>query len=560
MARKYFLARHLGPLLASLIFLGIGFGVTAGADRFISDAEWVSHTHSVIARIDQVDATLRDIEAAQRGYMLAGRVSTLADYYAARERMPIVLKGLGEAVRDNPQQVARFKRLDRLLQMRQEQIAATLAVYERQGLAAVPGGIHKDARPTAEAVRALLAEMTETETELLRARDQSSHESAMLLKMLAMAGIPFGIGVIVMVYVMMLRENRRRQLAERKSLEGNRKLRQSVQELEGAAADLGELSRFASMLQSCTHTEEALQLTTHVMLRLLPGTGGTIYRVRASRDYAEALVHWGTHALPSEDMLPVGDCWALRRGQPYLARSRSGDAFCVHVHGPGPEGAASACIPLMAQGVQLGFIYVSAPDEAFMSRTHIIDTAAEQLSMGLSNLQLQERLRIQSIRDPVTGLFNRRYLEESLGRELARCQRRNLPLALMMLDLDHFKRFNDTHGHAGGDALLAGLGKLLQAMSRQEDIACRYGGEEFTLILPEAAPEAALARAEEIRKAVSELRVQHLGAELPAATVSIGVAGLLPHGNTPELLLQRADEALYAAKRNGRDQVMLAGR
>ncbi len=558
MARKYFLARHLGPLLASAIFIAIGVGVSLGADRFVSDADWVAHTQGVIARIDQVDANLRDLEAAQRGYMLTGRVPTLADYYAARERMPALIKRLGEALQDNPQQTERFRRLDQLLQKRQQQIAATLAVYQSQGISAVAGVIHEDVRATAESVRALLAEMVQTETELLHQRDRSSHNSALLLKVLAMAGIPFGIAVIAMVYVMMLRENRRRRQAEQRTLEGNRRLRESVQELQSAATDLRELSQFASMLQSCTRSEEALQLTTHVMVRLLPGTGGSIYRVRASRDYAEALAHWGGHALASEDMLPVDDCWALRRGQPYLARSRSGDVFCAHVHAPVPEGAASACIPLMAQGVQLGFIFVSAPDEGFMSRLHIIDTAAEQLAMGLSNLQLQERLRIQSIRDPVTGLFNRRYLEESLGRELARCQRRGLPLALMMLDLDHFKRFNDTHGHAGGDALLVGLGKLLQGLSRQEDIACRYGGEEFTLILPEASPEAAMARAEQIRVAVSELRVQHLGTELPAATVSIGVAGLLPHDNTPESLLQRADAALYAAKRNGRDRVVLA--
>src|SRR5690606_31677351 len=147
-------------------------------------------------------------------------------------------------------------------------------------------------------------------------------------------------------------------------------------------------------------------------------------------------------------------------------------------------------------------------------------------------LSLRERLRLQSIRDPLTGLFSRRYLEESAARELARCERRDCPLSLLMLDIDHFKAFNDLHGHAGGDALLARFGKLLAEHSRGEDIACRYGGEEFTLILPEAPAEAALQRAEAIRAAVGGMRVRHMDRELPKVTVSIGVATFPADGDS----------------------------
>src|SRR5690606_13720823 len=171
-------------------------------------------------------------------------------------------------------------------------------------------------------------------------------------------------------------------------------------------------------------------------------------------------------------------------------------------------------------------------------------------------LSLRERLRLQSIRDPLTGLFNRRYLEESAAREIARCERRDCPLSLMMLDIDHFKAFNDVHGHAGGDALLARFGKLLAEHSRGEDIACRYGDEEFTLILPEAPAEAAMQRAGAIRSAVEAMRVQHMGRELPQVTVSIGVATFPANGNTPEALMRAADEALYRAKHEGRNRVV----
>ena len=187
----------------------------------------------------------------------------------------------------------------------------------------------------------------------------------------------------------------------------------------------------------------------------------------------------------------------------------------------------------------------------------LVQAAADQLSMTLHTLSLQEKLRVQSIRDPLTGLFNRRYLEESLVRELARCQRRGLSFSVLMLDVDHFKRFNDTHGHPGGDALLAALGKLLQTQLRAEDIACRYGGEEFTVLLPEAGAEQASLRAEQLLQAIRALRVEHMGHELPAVTASIGIAVAGRDG--AEHLLQRADQALYRAKQEGRDRVVVDG-
>ena len=178
--------------------------------------------------------------------------------------------------------------------------------------------------------------------------------------------------------------------------------------------------------------------------------------------------------------------------------------------------------------------------------------------MTLATLSLQDRLRQQSIRDPLSGLYNRRYLEESAQRELTRCGRRGQPLSLLMLDIDHFKKFNDTHGHPGGDALLAQFGQLLQSMTRGEDIACRYGGEEFTLILPEAGSDAAFQRADAIRAAVEAMQVTHLGAALGKVTVSIGVATYPEHGATPDGLMRLADDALYRAKRAGRNRVEVA--
>src|SRR5256886_16943848 len=159
----------------------------------------------------------------------------------------------------------------------------------------------------------------------------------------------------------------------------------------------------------------------------------------------------------------------------------------------------------------------------------------------MGNLKLREMLRNQSIRDPLTGLFNRRYMEESLERELRRADRRGHPVAVVMLDLDHFNRFNNTFGHQAGDALLKAFGEMATGLVRSEAMACRYGGEEFTLIMPEAALEVTLRRAEKLRQEVKDLRVQQRGQSLGVVTVSVGVAIYPEFGATAEAIIRAAD-------------------
>jgi diguanylate cyclase (GGDEF)-like protein len=177
-----------------------------------------------------------------------------------------------------------------------------------------------------------------------------------------------------------------------------------------------------------------------------------------------------------------------------------------------------------------------------------------------TNLKLQRTLRVQAVRDPLTRLFNRRYLEETFERELRRAERRRKPLGVIMLDLDHFKVFNDTFGHAAGDALLRVLGQFLVSRSRREDVACRYGGEEFVLIFPDAPLETTTKRAKQLREEARSLQVQHHGHPLGNVTISVGVAGFPEHGSTTATLLRAADEALYRAKTEGRDRVEVAQR
>jgi diguanylate cyclase (GGDEF)-like protein len=254
------------------------------------------------------------------------------------------------------------------------------------------------------------------------------------------------------------------------------------------------------------------------------------------------------------------DCWAVRLGHAYPDDEAANAFICRHLATVVVPGAPShVCVPLFAQGGMLGILLLFAPAISAETRSTAV-AAAEQVSLAIANLRLQETLRTQSLRDPLTGLFNRRYLEASLARDLARAVRRSQPLAVLMLDIDHFKRFNDEFGHDGGDALLSQVGEVLASLVRNEDVACRYGGEEFTLVIQEADAAMALDRAEEIRKAIATLHLERGHKGLAQVTASIGIASYPQHGDTPEQLLKRADRALYTAKHAGRNQVWVADR
>jgi diguanylate cyclase (GGDEF)-like protein len=199
------------------------------------------------------------------------------------------------------------------------------------------------------------------------------------------------------------------------------------------------------------------------------------------------------------------------------------------------------------------------PDsDGFGRRKQLASVVAEHIALAISNLNLREALRLQAIHDSLTGLYNRRYMQEFLERELYRARRRNRPLAVMMLDLDNFKRYNDTFGHPAGDEALRFVGDVLLRAVRADDLACRYGGEEFSLILPECSLQQAAARAEEIRARLKDLHMQR-SSEIPGnITVSIGVAAFEETTDKGNLLLKFADDALYQAKRAGRDRVVVA--
>lgn len=348
-------------------------------------------------------------------------------------------------------------------------------------------------------------------------------------------------------------------------LDTNERLALLLSETERRAHEAAQLSELGELLLSCQTAEEAYDIVAKVMMRLFPGQSGALCVINSSRNLVEAVAVWGS-TLTTDRAFTPEDCWALRRGRVHVMGDNSTSPRCAHMQSA--VSSFTVCIPMVAQGETVGVLHLedelvmpgqqrSAKGPPLADHVRLATTIAEQVSLSLANLRLREALRNQSIRDPLTGLFNRRFLDDSLQRELRRASRKNRPLSILMLDIDHFKRFNDTFGHEAGDILLRHLGSFLQSYIRADDLAFRYGGEEFVIILPEASLDSARQRAEQLVKDFKRLDVQYRGTTLGPLTVSVGLAAFPDHGTTGENILRAADQALYRAKEEGRDRVVI---
>ncbi|MGO9578707.1 MAG: PAS domain S-box protein [Desulfobaccales bacterium] len=339
----------------------------------------------------------------------------------------------------------------------------------------------------------------------------------------------------------------------------NTQLQALVQESERRNHDLTLINCMAEKLQSCLSLDEAYPLIARHAQGLFPAWSGALFIRDPANNLLEAVSTWGD-AGPGETAFPPNDCWAIRRGRINAGGGPRREMRCRHM--PPQYPGNYLCLPLLAQGETLGMLHVRELGDLTREQSELLQTlavtAVDHISLALANIRLRETLRHQVVHDVLTGLYNRRYLEETLEREIYRGRRKGAPLGLIMLDLDYFKHFNDTYGHEAGDNLLRTLGKFLAERVRREDVACRYGGEEFVLILAEASQKIVQQRAEEIRREFAKLQVMHRGQMLENVTVSLGVAMFPDHGATGRDVLRAADDAMYRAKSQGRNRVVVA--
>jgi diguanylate cyclase (GGDEF)-like protein/PAS domain S-box-containing protein len=347
---------------------------------------------------------------------------------------------------------------------------------------------------------------------------------------------------------------------EKRVEERTNQLKMEKAKIERIAAEVAGLRKLSDFLQSSETVEEAAGIISQHVSALFAGASGALYLADGTSDL-HIVSHWGDAG--TEDLIQPNACWGMRRGRAYYKHKGDVSPLCPHFS-DSSAWQESICLPLLAQGEVIGMItlQVSTPSgDVYFSEElqNFANTSADTISLALANLRLRERLRDQSIRDPLTGLFNRRFMEETLKREVQRANRSQRPLCVIMLEIDDFKQYNNNFGHEAGNYVLKKISDSIRLKLRASDFPCRYGGDEFTLILPDTSLDVGAVRAEELRKSVEDLTLSFNNQVLGLVTVRLGVAVYPQHGETGESVLQAADNASYKARSIGKNCVVKAG-
>ena len=510
------------------------------------------------ADIERLQMTLLEqllnAETAQRGFIITGEERFLEPYHAAVNAIPPAEEALRRHM-TSPEEMARLQVLEKGIALRMKTAAQAIVLRREQGFdaatAMVATGIGKAQMDAMrQSIGRELTTYSDRRTELSEHLLSTSRSAANASLVATLTNILFLAGVLVAAS----RVLRQRNAAERKAQDAAEQTRLTSERISLQNALLFRSAELMHSLELAETVDESAAVIASYLPRLLPNLSGSLYLYNNSRDILERKAGWGDSG-DEPAIIEALDCWALRRGSPHQFGPDHGLA-CRHVSTVKHE---RLCLPLVTQGDVIGCLSVAGSELAQGGEEERawISQLAEQLGLALSNVRLRVSLRQQSIIDPLTQLYNRRYLDEVLKREMARSSRNGAPLSVLILDLDHFKRINDTFGHEGGDAILRKVALTLREGIRSCDVACRMGGEEMVVLLPECDIENAVKRADALRMAIAAGDVLHDGQRI-GATASIGVASYPQHGGNLQVLIHAADLALYEAKHEGRNCVRVA--
>ncbi|HAT8976497.1 diguanylate cyclase [Legionella pneumophila serogroup 1] len=338
--------------------------------------------------------------------------------------------------------------------------------------------------------------------------------------------------------------------------ESYEKLANGMKELQKKNEQITLLVEMSDIMLACGSQEELSDVMAKYSQRLLQFSSGYLFIMHPSKNYLEKAASWG-NPQPHDLTFTPEQCWAIRLGRIHYAGSSRIELMCSHTMFAEQPELSLLCVPLMAQNDIYGLLYLEVGLEFDENQQLLITAFAELTALALANVRLRENLRYQSIRAPLTGLYNRRYLEDFLFKQLHQAERTKASFAILMLDLDHFKKINDTFGHDAGDLVLKELGQILNSDIRLGDIAARYGGEEFVLLLYDIDAQAAKMKAENLRSAISNLQVKYGAQPVGQITASIGISVYPDDAKSPAEVIEAADKALYQAKNKGRNKVIL---
>ena len=529
---------------AVLFTLGAGAVLYLNTQRLTSAAERVQHTQDVLSSLQRASLLAERALYRARLYTSNHDEDEMNLARSAANNLVTSSVHIRTLVSDNPNQTQNADNLAAC----SSRLAATLTSFAEHS--ALPSTQVQECQKT-------IGLMSDQEQLLLTERTTHSRNRLLASISTEFFLIPISILCLIVLFALLLRDAIDRQRTAVATQRINDDLARSVGALEETARESELMTAARNELQLCVEVQQVYATAAVSFSRLLPGTSGCLYIINNSRNHVEAVSAWGESS--HDDFSQPESCCALRSGQPRWRRPGVSEIHCAHFHGVHPQ--RYHCRPIVAYGNTIGMLYVQCSTDEVVAQVNGRMDAMRQLiqitALAIATLNLRSKLENLSIRDSLTGLFNRHFMQISLEREMARARRRKQIMAVLMLDADHFKRFNDSHGHAAGDAVLKAFAEVFSTNIRGEDIACRYGGEEFTIILPDTTVKGAFDRADSILNAIRNLRITSGQQVFDGLSVSIGVAFYPGDGETAEELLKHADSALYDAKNNGRNQVCL---
>jgi diguanylate cyclase (GGDEF)-like protein len=526
---------------------GAGWLHYSAAMRLRKSSEWVEHSHTVSATLQLESQRIDRIEPALALYQLT---YDQGQFHSAETNAVALYSNsldLQHFVKDNSDQARLAKQLS-------SQAGALVGVIN----ALTP----TSSSPELQLLncRETITLMQHAEAELLRERAVETGVEDYHGEIVGIGSTFFSLVIVVVLFGFLVKDLRQRRHYEKQIFETNDQLAGTIRALERRAREAELMTDSRNELQLCVNSQQAQESAARSLEKLLPATSGAICLINSSLQIVEIVASWN-NPTAFLDGFSLESCCGLRSGRVRWRKPNQSAVHCRHFTAAGAPDHY-VCLPMAAHGETLGMAYVEYPSAGVAAMVEfqapLLLEMIEMASMAIASLNLRSRLEQQSVRDGLTGLYNRHVLELGLDRELRRAVRQRTTVAVLMLDVDHFKKFNDDFGHEAGDSVLRQVAEILTHTMRGEDIICRYGGEEFVAILPDVSFEAALERAQHLRRVVSETRPLFRNEDRHGITVSIGVAMYPQHAETTETLLRAADRALYEAKHQGRDRIVAA--
>ncbi len=510
----------------------------------ISETNWVQHTQQVLGSLQRASLLVERVEYRTQLYLLTGDDQLNRARMSANSLRSLTAQ-IGTLVADNPAQTSN----DQNLAVQVEQLNQALGSFNAQSHAP---------EKEVEACQKTISLMSNIEQTLLTQRTLKSQYKSFATIATEIAFVGLLLVTLTVLFGFLLHNAVPRGKTGKQLILANENLAQTVKALENCAQEAALLTAAIDEVQLCTDVRQVYDAAANGFWRLLPGTSGCLSMIGNSRQIVEVVSSWGITAM--QDFSPPECCCGLRAGQPRWREPGKSEIHCEHFADDAPE--RYLCRPIIAHGNTLGVLYVQCESDVLMQlvkqRIESVHHLVQITGMAIATLSLRTKLEHQSIRDSLTGLFNRHFLEITLERELSHAARSKQILAVFMLDVDHFKQFNDTYGHSAGDAALREIANVFHANIRRQDMAYRYGGEEFAILLTDVTVKAARERAEQILQAVAILPSTGQTQKCSNLTISIGIAFYPNDGETAEQLLRRADEALYRSKRQGRNRYSIS--